>query len=212
MFKKKIMLVEDQAVYRSGLKAFLSQAFDIVAEAGEGGEAVERALMYKPDVVLMDVFLPGMDGIAAAREIRQLVPATQVVILSASDGDQQVAEAIEAGVCGYLLKDDPVTMLLEAVTSAGQGQGYLSPRLAKQVLARAAQTRDILVRSTPLTNREMEVLELMVEGKRNHEIAQELRLSGHTIENHIFTICRKLGASSREHAIVYAMRKGVGCV
>jgi DNA-binding NarL/FixJ family response regulator len=209
VFRKRVIIVDDHAAYRNGLRKLLSDRFDVVAEASEGGEAVDRTLAYKPDVVIMDISLPGMDGIAATRKIKEQLCGTQVVILSGSDDDLQVFEAIKAGVSGYVLKDEPAKTLVEAVTSACEGNGYLPPTLVKRVFAGVGGTKQIGEQSAALSNREMDVLRLMAQGKRNQEIAEALCISDRTVGNHITGIYKKLGLYDRAQVIVYAIRRGV---
>jgi DNA-binding NarL/FixJ family response regulator len=209
MFKNKVMIVDDHGVYRNGLRSLLADSFDVIAEASEGGEAVDCAIAYKPDVVLMDVSLPGMDGIAATRKIKEHLCSTSVVILSGSDDDRQVFEAIEAGASGYVLKDDPAKTLVEALTNACAGRGYLPPRLVKDVFASVAGNKQVHPRSAPLSSRELEVLRLMAQGEGNQAIADRLCVSERTVGNHITAIYKKLAIRDRAQAIVYAIRKGL---
>jgi two-component system NarL family response regulator len=214
MFQNTILIVDDHEVYRRGLRHLLSQDFEVVAEAREGGEAVDKALSHNPDVVLMDISMPGMSGIEAAREIKAKLPKTGVVIVSATDEDQVLFEAIEAGVSGYVVKDDDSQSIVEAIQHAAQGKAYLPPLIAKRVMDRVAGAmsgrRDIHSNpSVPLSARELSVLRLMAQGKRNREIANDLCISERTVGNHITSIYGKLCIFDRAQAIVYAIKKGI---
>src|SRR5690348_10476537 len=130
----RVLVVDDHAVWRRGLRSVLEPTFEVVAEAGEGHEAVERALATKPDVVIMDISMPGMDGIAATRRIKEHLPDTGVVMMTATDKDDQLYEAIEAGVSGYVVKDGPPEEIIGAVHQAAEGKAYLPPLIAKRIL------------------------------------------------------------------------------
>jgi two-component system, NarL family, response regulator DegU len=214
MFRKKVLIVDDHPIYRQGLCTLLGNFFEVVSEACEGGEAVEKALAHKPDVVLMDISMPGMDGIEAARQIREQLPNTSVVMLSATDDEQHIFDAIQAGVSGYVIKGEGSQSVIEAVQNAAEGMAYLPPSIAKQVLQGVASTLsrgvDSLPRgSTPLSAREISVLRLMALGKRNKDIAAELFISERTVGNHITSIYKKLHIYDRAQAIVYAVKKGI---
>lgn len=215
MSRPTVLIVDDHQVFRHGLRDFLSQQFDVVAEANDGREAVEQALAHQPDVVVMDIRMPAMDGVAAAKEIKAKLPMTGVVIVSATDDDQQVLEAIEAGVSGYVVKDDTPESVMAAVWSASEGKAYLPPLIAKRVLDRLAGAmsgRSELSASnggTPLSPRELSVLRLLAQGGRNREIAGELCISERTVGNHITSIYNKLCIYDRAQAIVYAIKTGI---
>src|SRR5437667_8392915 len=196
MSKPTVLSADDHAVYRMGLRDLLEPEFKIVSEATEGAEAVDKAQQSKPDVVVMDINMPGMDGIAAAKQIKQCCPDTGVVMITAYDDDRRIFEAIQAGVASYVLKDgDPDTMI-QAVGNAAQGKAYLPPLIVKRVLDGVAGALggrgDMTEKSiTPLSNRELSVLRLMAEGRRNREIAQDLSISERTVGNHITNIYNK---------------------
>lgn len=215
MSQKTVLIADDHEVFRRGLRDLLSTRFEVVAEAHEGGEAVEKALLHTPDVVVMDVTMPGMNGIDAAKEIKSRLPKTGIVILSATDEDQQVFAAIEAGVSGYVVKNDTPQSMVDAIQGAAEGKAYLPPLIAKRVMERVAGAmsgRNDLSSSsegTPLSAREVSVLRLLAEGKRNREIANELCISERTVGNHITSIYNKLGIYHRAQAILYAIKKGI---
>ena len=212
--KYRVLIADDHPVWRRGLRDILEPTFDIVSEAGEGSEAISQALATRPDVVLMDIGLPGMDGIAAAREIKGSLPDTEVVVITATDSDRDIYEAIQAGVSGFVVKDEKAEVMVEAVQSAAEGKGYLPPQIAKRVLdgftGGGAGRKGTFARSSiALTGRELVVLRLVAEGRRHKEIASELNISERTVGNHIASIYNKLGICDRSQAIVYAIKHGI---
>lgn len=212
--RNRVLIADDHMVWRRGLRDVLEPTFQIVEEASEGNEAVEKALASRPDVVIMDVSMPGMDGIAAAKQIKECLPDTEVVMISATDQDRDIYEAIQAGVSGYVVKDDKPEAMIQAVQSAAEGKGYLPPLIAKRVLQGVAGSmngyKDSKAKtSTPLTSREISVLRLMAEGRRHKEIARDLCISERTVGNHVNSIYNKLGIYDRAQAIVYAIKKGI---
>lgn len=211
MRRKTVMLVDDHEIYRCGLRELLSPSFDIIAEAWEGSAAVEQALSQRPDVVVMDVGLPGMDGIEATRQIKQALPDTSVVIVSASDDPQRIFDAIEAGVSGYVAKDDRGTAVTQAVEHASEGRAYLPAIIAKRVFEGIANhgPNSGSGGAAQLSSRELSVLRLIALGRRNRDIADELCVSERTVGNHITSIYNKLAVFDRAAAIVYAIKKGI---
>jgi DNA-binding NarL/FixJ family response regulator len=214
MSKHTVLIADDHAVYRMGLRDLLEPEFKVVNEATEGAEAVAMAQKQQPDVVVMDINMPGMDGIAAAKQIKQVCPDTGVVVITAYDDDRRIFEAIQAGVAGYVLKDDDPQTMIQAIDNAAQGKAFLPPLIVKRVLEGVAGAMggrmDSAEKSvTPLSARELTVLRLMAEGKRNREIAKELIISERTVGNHITNIYNKLGIYDRSQAVVYAIKKGI---
>ena len=214
MTKHTVLIADDHAVYRMGLRDLLEPEFKVVSEATEGSEAVDKAMKSKPDVVVMDINMPGMDGIEAAKQIKHACPDTGVVVVTAYDDDRRIFEAIQAGVAGYVLKDDDPQTMIQAIDNASQGKAFLPPLIVKRVLEGVAGAlggrgegaeRGI----TPLSSRELTVLKLMAEGKRNREIAKDLCISERTVGNHITNIYNKLGIYDRSQAVVYAIKKGI---
>ena len=204
--------MDDHVVFRYGLRDILGQHFAIVGEAGEGGEALDKSVQLKPDVVVMDVTLPGMDGLAATRMIRAQLPATQVVMLTARDDEETLFDAIDAGVSAFVSKTEAPDVLIEAIGQAGEGKAYLPPVVAQRVLGGMAglmrgeqRTR----KASALSDRETEVLRLVGSGKSNAEIAQALFLSVRTVGNHLSSIYSKLGICDRAGAIIYAIKHGL---
>ena len=204
-----VLIVGDHPVWRHGLRDVLEPTFDVVSEAGDGDEGVHKALACKPNVVVMDILMPGMDGIAAARRIKEALPDTGVVMMSAASDDEHVHESILAGVNGYVVKDDSPDVMVEAVKQAANGEAYLPPAIAQRVL-QGMRSLDTATRVSPgLTTREITVLRLMAEGCRHKEIARELGISARTVGNHVAGIYNKLGIDDRAQAIVYAVKKGI---
>jgi DNA-binding NarL/FixJ family response regulator len=202
-----LLLVDDHAVVRDGLKMYLSldPEFQVVGEAADGVEAVERARQLRPDVVLMDLLMPRMDGIEAIAAIRQELPETEIIALTSVLEDASVTGAIRAGAIGYLLKDTKAPDLLAAIRSAADGQVQLSPQ------AMARLVREVRAPGSPetLTERETDVLRLIAEGLSNREIARSLDIGEKTVKTHVSNILSKLGVPSRTAAALYAVRAGL---
>jgi NarL family two-component system response regulator LiaR len=201
----RVMIVDDHLMVRRGLATFLraESDFELVAEASTGTEAVRVCAETRPDVVLMDVRLPDMDGIAATQAIRIAHPATKVIIVTSSQNDQLVASALRAGAIGYLLKDVSVTGLGDAIRSAVAGRATLAPEAA-QALVR--QTTSAPGPGDDLTQREREVLALMAKGISNAQIADQLVLSRSTVNFHVSNILGKMGVASRTQAVSLAIQ------
>jgi len=210
---KRVLIVDDHAVLRHGLREILESRFCVVGEAHEGGEAVEKVLELRPDVVVMDIELPGMNGIAATRQIKEQCPKVNIVVLTASDHDDAIFGAISAGASAFVLKDDSPQTIVAAVDQAAAGNAYLPPIIAKRVMGGTAGLMNgrgpQVSRSTPLSGREIEVLRLIALGKRNREIGKELYISERTVGNHVMNIYGKIGATDRAQAIVYAIKQGL---
>jgi NarL family two-component system response regulator LiaR len=201
----RVLLVDDHAVVRSGLGAFL-MAFDdleLIAEAGSGEEAVALCNRFHPDVVLMDLKMPGISGAEATRRIREHWPAIQVVALTSFKEKELVEGAMEAGAIGYLLKNVSADRLAEAIRAAHSGEPTLAPEAAQALIQATRQKPKI---GFDLTNREREVLNLMTEGMSNPEIAEELVVSRSTVKFHVSNILSKLGADSRTEAVAVALQ------
>jgi len=207
-----VLLVDDHALVRSGVRAYLETQPElvVVAEAGSGQEAVQQAVEYAPDVVLMDLVMPGMDGVEATRRVREVSPRTQVVVLTSFHEDTHIFPAIKAGAISYLLKDIGPAELAEAIRAAARGEAILHPKVAARLLQelRGNRTQTINV-YTELSEREQEVLRLIAEGMSNAEMAEKLVLSEKTVKSHVSNILNKLHLADRTQAAVFAWREGV---
>ncbi len=203
----RVAIVEDHALTREGMKTALSAGFDVVGEAPDGISGLSLIEATRPDVAIIDLGLPGMDGIELTRRIRELVPETRVVIVTMVDVEEEVVAALAAGADAYSLKSAPAQALVDAVRIAGEGGAYFDPRIAHVVLSRFAPRREAL--PGPLTPREREVLALISEGRGNTEIASELHIGLGTVKGHIRDILEKLSAADRTQAAVMALRRGL---
>ena len=213
MTEIKVLLADDHVLVREGTSGLLEREHDlkVVAEAGDGEEAVRLATLHRPDVILMDIAMPTLNGIEATRQIKALMPDTAVLVLTAYDDDQYVFALLEAGAAGYLLKDVRGRDLVEAVRAVHAGESVLHPVIARKVIDRYARPPgEATQESEPaaLSERELEVLTLAGKGLSNREIADNLVLSARTVQAHLSTIFAKLGVGSRTEAVVLALRQG----
>jgi NarL family two-component system response regulator LiaR len=211
--KIKILIADDHAVVREGTRQILEQEPDleVVAEAGDGEEAIKLAGVYKPDVAIIDVAMPKLDGIAATKQIKALYPGITVLILTAYDDDQFVFSLLEAGAAGYLLKSIRGRELVDAVRAVNAGESVLHPTVARKVLNRFVPTPGKPVKQKPpevLSERELDVLKLATRGLSNQDIADKLCLSLRTVQAHFSHIFNKLQVSSRTEAVVHALKEG----
>jgi len=207
-----ILLVDDHALVRSGVRAYLDAQPDmeVLAEAGSGEEAVHLVAEHVPDVVLMDLIMPGMDGAEATRRLRQASPRTQVVVLTSFHDDTHIFPAIKAGAISYLLKDIGPAQLAEAVRAAARGEAVIHPKVAARLMQELRGSRAQSVNPyTELSEREQEVLKLIAEGLSNAEIAEKLVLSEKTVKSHVSNILGKLHLTDRTQAAVFAWREGM---
>ena len=208
----QLLLVDDQRLMRDGLRTLLELEpdFEVVGEAENGAEALETYPQLSPDVVLMDLIMPEMDGVEATRQVKNVSPRSQIVVLTSYHEDEHIFPALEAGATSYILKDVDMDELAEAIQRAAQGDVTLHPRVASRVLQELHGTRrDEANPFTELTKREMEVLKLIASGLSNHEIAEQLVISDHTVKGHVSNIFSKLHLADRTQAAVYAWQKGV---
>jgi DNA-binding NarL/FixJ family response regulator len=210
----KVLLVDDHALFRRGLQATLDLEPDIevVGECGDGREALDRAAETLPDVILMDVRMPRHDGIQACSAIKEAVPSAKILMLTMSEDEADLYEAIKAGASGYLLKDLPIEEVATSIRAVHTGQSLISPTLASKLLTEFAAMvkRGDAAQSVPhprLTPREMEVLRLVARGMNNRDIARDLFISENTVKNHVRNILEKLQLHSRMEAVVYAVRE-----
>lgn len=208
----RVLVVDDHPVVREGLAAMLLTQDDIqvIAEAGNGAEAESLSLSHRPDVILMDLNLPDMDGSEATARIRSKWPEARVLVLSSYDTDEHVLTAIRAGAQGYLLKGTPKEELFQAVRAIHQGGSLLGPGVTPKLLGQAYnQTEPEQQAAARLTEREMAVLRLVANGQRNKEIASQLSISERTVKFHVNLIFQKLGTSSRTEAVKEAVNRGL---
>ena len=211
----RVLLVDDHDLFRTGLRNLLEEhgALQVVGEGANGSEAVRLVRELAPDVVVMDLNMPAMSGVEATRHITALSPLTRVIVLTISDEDSDVLDAIVAGACGYLLKDASIDDVVTGIRSAAVGASLISPTIASKVLQRVrASTADIDMAEsirTELSDRELQVLKLIANGKDNAQIAADLVISPKTVKNHISNILMKLQIQNRIQAAVYAVRSGL---
>jgi NarL family two-component system response regulator LiaR len=182
---------------------------EVVGEAGDGQEAVEKACALLPDVVLMDLVMPGMDGIEATRQIKQRVPQVQVLVLTSFSTNDKVIPSLSAGATGYLLKDATPVELVKAIEQVAQGEGALHPAVTRYVLGQIKNIPEETTAEEELTEREKEVLQYMAQGYSNAEIARLLVVSNATVHTHVSRILSKLNVSSRTQAVLYALKRGI---
>jgi NarL family two-component system response regulator LiaR len=207
-----VLLVDDHSMVREGIRAFLVTQPDItvVGEADSGEEAIKLAAQHVPDVVLMDLIMPGMDGVEATRRIKQVSPRSQVVVLTSYHEDEHIFPALKAGALSYILKDISAQELASAVRKAAVGEAVLHPRVAARVIKELQGKRaDALNPFTELSERELEVLKLIADGMSNADMAARLFLSEKTIKGHVSNILSKLHLVDRTQAAVYAWREGI---
>jgi NarL family two-component system response regulator LiaR len=207
-----VMIVDDHEMVRRGACSYLEAQTDIsvVAQAGSGEEAVKLAQEFIPDVVLMDLVMPGMDGVEATRQVKNASPRTQIIILTSFHQDEFIFPALQAGAISFLLKDVKATELLEAIRRAARGEATLHPKIAARVIRtfRDLATEDAAA-FTALTDREMEVLKLIAKGYSNDRIAEQLVISVGTVKGHVSNILSKLHLVDRTQAAAYAWQEGI---
>ncbi|MCU0487274.1 MAG: response regulator transcription factor [Anaerolineales bacterium] len=212
----RILLVDDQALFRESMRAFLNLQpdFQVVGEAANGEQALARAVELKPEVILMDVRMPGMDGVEATRHLRAALPGSRVIMLTTFDDDEYVFEALRHGAVGYLLKDSSAEKLFEAVRGAARGESFLHPSIAARVVeefARMAKYRTDHPQTLleTLSPREREILHLIAAGLSNREIGTRLFITEGTVKNHVTEILDKLGVTDRTQAALKARDLGM---
>ena len=206
--------MDDHDLFRTGLRNLLEeQAVQVVGEADNGTDALRLVREVAPDVVVMDLNMPGISGVEATRQISMFAPLTRVLVLTISDQDGDVMDAIMAGACGYLLKDSSLHELMAGIRATANGESLISPVIASKVLQRvratAADSEGAATIRAELSDREIEVLKLIANGKDNAQIAADLHISPKTVKNHISNILMKLQIQNRIQAAVYAVRSGI---
>lgn len=218
--KIRVLIVDDHAVVRQGLKTFIDLQEDmlVVAEGENGAQAVTLADQHQPDIILLDLVMPGMDGVEATRQIQENSPDSRVLILTSFGEDEKVFPAIRAGAQGYLLKDIQPTELVRAIRDAYQGKVQLHPDIARKLMSALADASDAagVVESPPilstndLTEREQEVLSLIAKGMNNRQIAEQMIISEKTVKTHVSNVLSKLGVDDRTQAAIWALKHGLG--
>jgi DNA-binding NarL/FixJ family response regulator len=206
----RIVVADDHPVVRDGLTAILGTQpeFDVVGEAGDGAEAVRQVMALRPDVLLLDLEMPGMDGVAALRELHERMPEARAIVFTAFDTDERILEAVRAGAQGYLLKGAPRQELFQAIRVVHAGGSLLQPVVASRLL-RQVRREPTPPAVEPLTPRELEVLRLLALGLQNKEIAARLSVTERTVKFHVSSILAKLGAGNRTEAVRTAMQHGL---
>lgn len=211
----KLCIVDDHAMVRSGLKMLLNEKehITVIGEASEGDEAIKLALLLKPDVVLMDLSMPhGKDGLTATKELKQLLPAVAVLILTMHDDDEYLFQGIHAGASGYILKSAPHEELLTAIRTVAEGNAYLYPTATKRLMSEYLERSAVGDNGRALdmlSEREKEVVSLVAKGYSNKEVAEQLVISIKTVESHKANVMDKLGLKTRPDLVRYAMKKGL---
>jgi DNA-binding NarL/FixJ family response regulator len=210
----RVLIVDDHDLFRTGLRNLLEeQGLQVIGEAAGGADAVRAVRDLAPDVVVMDLNMPGMSGVEATRQIVAFAPLTRVLVLTISDQDSDVLDAILAGACGYLLKDSSIQELMAGIRAASIGESLISPNIASKVLQRVRSTSNVSAIAetirAELSDREIQVLKLIANGKDNAHIAAELHISPKTVKNHISNILMKLQIDNRIQAAVYAVKSGI---
>ena len=207
----RVLIVDDHGIVRKGIRALLAEIRDIevVGEAGDGQEAIAQTEALKPDVILMDLVMPGVDGIQATRQITNREPCPRVLVLTSFASDDKVFPAIKAGALGYLLKDSEPSDLVDAIRQVYRGEPSLQPSIAQKVLQELKAPAAFQPTPDPLTDREMEVLRLVAKGLTNPAIAQRLIVTEATVRTHVSNILGKLHLANRVQATLYALQEGI---
>lgn len=208
----RILIVDDHAIVREGLRALVTTraGMEVVGEAEDGAGAIVQAIQLKPDVILLDLVMPGMGGIEAIGEIKRQNPEARILVLTSFSEDAQVFSAIKAGALGYLLKDASPHDLLQAIQDVHQGRSFLHPNIALKLIQELNRPpQDLPPTDEPLSERELEVLKLVAQGFSNQEIAAELVISERTVGTHVSNILQKLQLANRTQAALYALRRGL---
>ncbi len=209
--KIRVLVVDDHAIVRKGISSLLATepGLEVVGEARDGQEALNRTLQTAPDVVLMDLVMPGMDGVEAIRRITSSLPSVRILVLTSFASDEKVFAALRAGALGYLLKDSGPEELVAAIHQVHSGQSSIHPTIARKLLHELCHGSDPCCRTEPLTERELDVLRLVARGQCNRDISDQLSISEATVRTHVSNILTKLNLDSRTQAALYALREGL---
>ncbi|NJN94427.1 MAG: response regulator transcription factor [Anaerolineales bacterium] len=207
----RILIADDHAVVREGLRTLISRTpgMELVGEAANGLEAISQGEAFQPDVVLLDMVMPRLNGLEAIPKLKQVVPQVRILVLTSFDDDERVFAAVKAGALGYLLKDSSPQELLQAIRSVYQGQPSLAPNIAYKMIRELSQPSSLPQTEEPLTEREVETLRLIAQGLSNDEIAHKLTISERTVGKHVSNILEKLHLANRTQAALYALRQGL---
>jgi DNA-binding NarL/FixJ family response regulator len=207
----RVLIVDDQTLFRTGLASLLTEdeRVDVVGQSVDGADAVKQAIKLKPDVVLMDLKMPQLDGIEATRQIIEAVPTVKVLILTTFETDSQVIQALKAGASGYVLKDSSAAAIVSSIVAVMSGERVMASAVANRVLEMLTGTTTPKEFYDGLTNREIEILKLLANGMANKQIAYRLKISEKTVRNHVSNTYEKLGIYDRSQAVLYAVRKGL---
>lgn len=207
----RVLIVDDHTIVRKGIRALLAEiaGIEVVGEAGNGQEAVAQAETLYPDVILMDLAMPKMDGIEATRQIKASQPESRILVMTSFAADDKVFPAIKAGALGYLLKESAPEDLVQAIHQIHRGESSLHPTIARKVLQEITHSSDRPPTPDPLTEREAEVLRLVAQGLSNQDIAKKLNISDPTVRTHVSNIMGKLHLATRIQAALYALREGL---
>jgi DNA-binding NarL/FixJ family response regulator len=207
----RVLVVDDQTLFRTGLTSLLSQdaRVEVVGQAVDGAEAVKLAAKLKPEVVLMDIKMPNVDGIEATRQIVEAVPGIKVLILTTFETDSHVIQALKAGASGYVLKDSSAAAIVSSIVAVMSGERVMASAVANRVLEMLTGTATPKEFYDGLTNREIEILKLLANGMANKQIAFRLKISEKTVRNHVSNMYEKLGIYDRSQAVLYAVKKGL---
>ena len=207
----RVLVVDDQTLFRTGLTSLLSEdeRVEVVGQAIDGADAVRQALKLKPDVVLMDIKMPNVDGIEATRQITEGSPTIKVLVLTTFETDSQVIQALKAGASGYVLKDSSAAAIVSSIVAVMSGERVMASAVANRVLEMLTGTTTPKEFYDGLTNREIEILKLLASGMANKQIAFRLKISEKTVRNHVSNTYEKLGIYDRSQAVLYAVKKGL---
>jgi len=214
MTEIRVLIADDHTLFRESLRSLLKAAenIEVVGEAGDGAEAVSKAIQLKPDVVLMDIAMPNLNGLQATRQIKREIPSVKVLILTMYETEQFILEMLRCGASGYILKRASTRELIPAIQAVSQGEAYLYPSITKKVMDRyleQIQTGEKAYDRERLTERELDIISLVAEGTTNREIAKFLSISIHTVQTHRLNLMKKLDIHNRTELVRYAIREGL---